>query len=140
MGDFTTSLRLRIDWSEVDSFGHVNNLAILRYAQTARVHYMEQVGLMQFHGEQGIGPVLASTHCQFRKQLYYPGQVTIRTVVDHLKTTSFQMQHTLLNEQDECIAESRDVLVMFDFNRNTKHAIPEVFRERMAVAQTGLEE
>ena len=40
MTDCITCMKLRIDWSEVDSFGHVNNLAILRYAQTARIHYM----------------------------------------------------------------------------------------------------
>ena len=32
MKAYSTQMRLRIDWSEVDSFGHVNNLAILRYA------------------------------------------------------------------------------------------------------------
>ena len=135
MTDCITCMKLRIDWSEVDSFGHVNNLAILRYAQTARIHYMEQIGMMKFHEEQNIGPVLASTHCQFRKQLYYPGQITIRSVVDHIKTTSFQMHPTITNEQGDCIAETRDVLVMFDYKRNVKHAIPELFRKQMGFGQ-----
>jgi acyl-CoA thioester hydrolase len=137
MTAYSTSMRLRIDWSELDSFGHVNNLAILRYAQTARLNYMEETGMMRFHSETGIGPVLASTSCQFKKQLFYPGHVTVNSVVDHIKNTSFHMRHSVLNEAHECIAEMHDVLVMFDYGKNTKHPIPAIFREKMTAAEPG---
>ena len=29
---------IQIDWNDLDAFGHVNNLAILRYVKTSRVH------------------------------------------------------------------------------------------------------
>jgi acyl-CoA thioester hydrolase len=135
MTAYSTSMKLRIDWSELDSFGHVNNLAILRYAQTARLNYMEETGMMRFHAETGIGPVLASTSCQFKKQLFYPGTVTVRSLVDHVKNTSFHMRHVVLNEVNECIAEMHDVLVMFDYRKHQKQAIPDVFREQMAKAE-----
>ena len=122
------SVQLRIDWSELDSFGHINNLAILRYAQTARLDYLERLGMMKVHGETGIGPVLASTTCQFRKQLFYPGQVTVRSRVDRFKTTSFHMRHVVLDDAGDCVAEMDDVLVMFDYARNEKRPIPERFR------------
>lgn len=128
---FATSLQLRIDWSDMDTFGHVNNLAILRYAQSARVHFMEQVGFMASHGEHGLAPVLASTHCQFRKQLFYPGQVTVLSRVDQLNNTSFHLRHRVLDEAGEVVAESLDVLVMFDYRNNVKLRIPQAFRERM---------
>jgi len=137
MIDFSTSITLRIDWSDLDSFGHVNNLAIQRYAQTARLTYMEAIGMMQHHADTGIGPVLASTTCHFRKQLFYPGQVTVRTAVEHLKTTSFHMRHTILDGAGACVAESQDVLVMFDYNKHAKLAIPGIFREKMAVSGAG---
>jgi acyl-CoA thioester hydrolase len=131
MTAYATSMRLRIDWSELDSFGHVNNLAILRYAQTARLNYLEEIGMMQFHAEHGVGPVLASTTCQFRKQLFYPGHVTVHSVVDHIKTTSFHMRHAVMNDAQECAAEMHDVLVMFDYKKNMKQPIPDIFRECM---------
>lgn len=67
MINYAISMQLRIDWNELDSFGHINNLAILRYAQTARLNYLEALGMMRYHEETGLGPVLASTHCQFRR-------------------------------------------------------------------------
>ena len=38
-------LSLRIDWSELDAYGHVNNVMIMKYMQAARVHYWEELGL-----------------------------------------------------------------------------------------------
>jgi acyl-CoA thioester hydrolase len=138
MSEAITSIRLRIDWSEIDSFGHINNLAILRYAQTARLSYLEQLGMMDCHAETGIGPVLASTTCQFRKQLFYPGHVTVRSLVEHVKTTSFHMLHVVLNDQQECVAEMRDVLVMFDYGKKVKHPISDAFREKLGRVPTGV--
>ncbi len=52
MNGFSVKLDLRIDWSEIDLFGHVNNLAILKYVQAARVNYLELIDLMQLQSEK----------------------------------------------------------------------------------------
>ncbi len=51
MDDFKVKFEIRIDWSEIDLFGHINNLAIMKYVQAARVNYLELVGLMQMQAE-----------------------------------------------------------------------------------------
>lgn len=131
----SAGMELRIDWSEIDSYGHINNLAIMRYVQTARVDYLERIGMLPLDAGTGIGPILASTSCQFKRQLYYPGKVTIHSVLDHIRTTSFQMSHQVLNEAGELVAEARDVLVMFDFKKNAKCPVSEAFRERMQAGE-----
>ncbi len=40
-----TNISLRIDWSELDVFGHVNNVAFNKYAQAARLNYVDTIGL-----------------------------------------------------------------------------------------------
>lgn len=128
--DYPISYELRIDWSEIDSFGHVNNLAIMRYIQSTRVYVMEHVGMMQYHTDNGHGPILASTSCQFKKQLYYPGRVVVHARFDHIKTTSFHISYALFDDAGDLAAEAQDVLVMFDFDKNTKCPIPAEFREK----------
>ena len=128
METFSTCMELRIDWSEIDSFGHVNNLMIMKYIQTARVHYLERIGMMPFRTEMGMGPIMASTSCQFRKQLHYPGTVVVHSKAGRLKNTSFQMKHLVLDANSELIAEAHDVIVMFDFVKHAKHPIPEHYR------------
>jgi acyl-CoA thioester hydrolase len=131
MNDFSTKLEIRIDWSEIDVFEHVNNVAISKYIQAARVNYSEAIGLMQLHSETKIGPILASTTCQFRKPLFYPGQVTIYSKVDFIKNTSFEIKHVLYNEKNEISAEAQDVIVFFDFKNNIKLIIPNEIREKI---------
>lgn len=132
MDGYPNRIELRIDWSEMDLFGHVNNLAILKYIQAARVQFLENTGIMRLHAETGIGPVLASTSCQFKKQLRYPGRVTVHSKVEAIKNTSFQMRVVVLDEAREIVAEGLDVIVMFDYRSNRKHAIPEAIRKTIA--------
>ncbi len=121
----------RIDWSELDAFGHVNSLAILKYVQTSRVSLLEAVGLMQSQTETGIGAILASISCQYRKPLFYPGRVTIHSGVDEIKNTSFRVCHELYNERDEIVAEVSDILVLFDFCTQAKLRIPDDLKQKI---------
>ncbi len=125
---FTTKLALRIDWSEMDLFGHVNNVAFMKYIQAARVNYWEKAGIIQMYAETKKGPMLASTGCTFLKPLHYPGNIIIQTTLEFIKTTSFGLHHQILNEKNEICAEAHDVVVFFDFNLNTKMEIPAVIR------------
>ncbi len=131
-------LELRIDWSEIDLFGHVNNLAIFKYVQAARVNYMEIIGLMQMQTEIKMGPILASATCQFRKPLFYPGQVIIYSKVDTIKSTSFHLQHEIKNDDGEIVAEAHDIIVMYDFERKHKLNIPEEIKSRITALNNSL--
>ncbi len=131
MKGFAVKLELRIDWSEIDAFGHVNNLAIMKYVQAARVIYLEAIGLMQSQSEDKVGPILASISCQFRKPLFYPGHVKVYSSVDQIKNTSFRICHEVRNDNDEVAASAHDIIVFYDFCGNTKLAIPDDLRKRI---------
>jgi len=124
-------LELRIDWSEIDVLGHINNLAILKYIQAGRVKYLESVGLLPIKPEKRTGPIIASTTCQFRKPLFYPGKVTVFSKVDLVKNTSFRIRYELLNEDAEIVAEAHDIIVFFDFDKNTKLILPEDIKDKI---------
>ena len=126
-----TKITLRIDWSELDIFGHVNNVAFNKYAQAARLNYVDMIGLMEFHKTQNIGFMVAETNCQFKKELLFPGNIHIQTRIDFVKNTSFALQHTMTNDLGELVAIARDVLVVFDFNEKGKCLIPEEIKEKI---------
>ena len=128
MEGFSASLILRIDWSETDIFGHINNLAILKYAQAARVKLMEDVGLMQLFHEVKKGPTLASIKCQFIKPLFYPGVITVHSRVELIKRTSFELVHHICNEKGETAARVNEIIVYFDFVNKIKLPLPEKIR------------
>lgn len=131
MEQYASRLEIRIDWSEIDAFGHINNLAIMKYAQSARANYLDILGLMKMQAEQKKGPILASISCQFKKPLYYPGNVTVCTKVDNVKNTSFGLIHDILNDKGDLVAQACDIIVFYDFNGETKLEIPQELRERL---------
>lgn len=117
-------LTLRIDWSELDYFGHVNNVSFFKYIQSARVHYWDQIGLTESHRRTNIGPMLASCKCTFRSPLYYPGEVCIHTHARFIGNTSFGFEHRLMDGAGVVAAEAEDVMVMYDFNQGKKVPFP----------------
>ena len=131
MKDYNTEISLRLDWSEMDLFGHINNVAYFKYIQAARVNYWEKIGLTEMHKNMNIGPSLASVNCTFKKPLHYPGEIKIFSKVEWIKNSSFQLNHIIIDSNNETVAEANDIVVMFDYNKNEKINIPEVIRDNI---------
>lgn len=135
MKDFPLKTELRIDWSELDLLGHVNNLAILKYIQTARIKFLDTIGIAPMHANEGFGAIMAHVSGQFRKPLYYPGDVTVYTRVRNIKTTSFSLQNVVMDKDENVIAESEDVIVYYDFSKKEKAVIPDEIKGRLRKKQ-----
>ncbi len=131
MTHYPIKLKLRIDWSEMDLFGHVNNVSFFKYMQAARVNYWEVLGLSDSYERTKIGPILASSQCDFKRPLFYPGNITVQSGVESIGETSFCILHQIVNEKNEIVAEGKDVVVLFDFNTNKKMSIPDSIREQV---------
>jgi acyl-CoA thioester hydrolase len=132
MVDYKVRLPLRIDWSEMDLFGHVNNVAYFKYIQASRVNYWELTGLAASFDKTRIGPILLSTSCKFIQPLFYPGNIVVAASMQFIKNTSFGIHHCIMNEDGEIAAEAHDVIVNFDFNKNQKVPITDAFHETVA--------
>jgi acyl-CoA thioester hydrolase len=126
-----THLALRIDWSELDVFGHVNNVMFMKYVQAARLHYVEEIGLMELYRSAHIGFMVAETNCRFKKPLHFPGRVHLLTRKLSAANTSFVLEHHITDEHQQTVAIATDVLVVYDFTRHEKCLIPEAVRKQM---------
>ncbi|HOT01958.1 MAG TPA: acyl-CoA thioesterase [Acidobacteriota bacterium] len=129
MADHFRTLTLRIDWSEIDLFGHVNNVAIMKYVQAARVDFLEALGLMQQKAETGIGPILASVSCRFMRPLFYPGHVSTSARAAAVGTTSFEIRYELRDDGGKLAARATDIIVLFDFMKQTKVPLSRALKE-----------
>jgi acyl-CoA thioester hydrolase len=78
--------------------------------------------------EQSLGPILASSACNFIRPLHYPGNLTVQSGVDSIGNSSFVILHQILDGTGTLCAEAKDVVVLFDFKGNKKMAVPEEIR------------
>jgi len=129
--NFPVKLQLRLDWSEMDLFGHINNVMFFKFIQASRVNYWEHVGFMSRYFAEKIGPILVSSGCQFNKPLFYPDTITVEARIEFIKTTSIGLHHRILNGKNEVCAEAHDVIVLYNFAKNEKAPISDELREAM---------
>ena len=109
----------RIDWSDLDLLGHVNNIAFSRFFQAARVEYCGHIGLNVYPG-MATGPILAASRVQFTAQLFFPGNVRVFTRIKKTGGTSIVLEHALFDDKSTLCAFAEDVVVRFDFAAKTK--------------------
>ena len=128
----------RIDWSDLDLLGHVNNIAFSRYFQAARVEYCGHVGMEVYQGMK-TGPILAASRVQFTAQLYFPGNVRILTRCKKAGSTSIVMEHALYRDDGTLCAVSEDVVVRFDFAAKTKIPLGDAIREKIVSYEASCE-
>lgn len=124
-------LKIRLDWSEMDMFQHINNVSYFKFTQANRLNILEKVGLTDLFERAKIGPTLAHTECDFKKELNYPGNVIVRSSIKEIKNTSFVIEHLLFNDSEELCAQALDVIVVYDYNNETKKGIPSDVREKL---------
>ncbi len=127
----TTQIHLRIDWSEMDLFGHVNNVAYFKYIQATRVNYCESVGINTFDATIKQSFAVANSTCDFKQPLYYPEAISLSTTIEWIKNSSFKLIHTIYNSKNDLAATASDVIVLFDYATHLKINISESIKAKM---------
>jgi acyl-CoA thioester hydrolase len=132
LAEYPVVVRLPIQWGDQDAFGHVNNTVAIRWFESARVAYLDAGGLDHLMSRGGLGPILASITCHYRKQLNYPDIVHVGASVTQLGRTSLTMKHAVFSERLGAIAaDGESVIVVFDYDTHRPVRIPEEIRATM---------
>jgi acyl-CoA thioester hydrolase len=134
---FVVSIEIPVAWGEQDAFGHLNNVVYFRYFESVRMHYLDRIGLLRSHNEQGLGVILASTTCDFKKPVEWPAKLTVRCGCTAVGNTSFTMAYEILDEQGGIVATGTSVQVMFDYRLQLKALVPDLIRAAIASMQDG---
>lgn len=123
-------------WADHDAFNHVNNVAYLRWCETARVEYFQRIGLYPQIPPQGLGPILASQTCHYRRVLNYPDTVVIGTRITAIGNTSLRMCHAIVSRATgELVAESESVIVTVDYSTGKPLRVPAEIRDAVAALE-----
>ncbi|MCC7454260.1 MAG: hypothetical protein IT222_08855 [Crocinitomix sp.] len=64
-------------------------MVFFKYIQSARVNYCELIGLTSLDEADKLSFMVASSQCQFKKTLHYPGNIVVHTRVDWVKKHQF---------------------------------------------------
>ena len=138
LADFPVVIEQPVAWGDMDSFGHVNNVAYFRYFENARIEYFARLGWWEYLPQFGVGPIVASTHAKFRRPVAYPDTLSAgaRRVV--MGDDRFTLRHVLVSRKTgELVTEGEAVVVSFDYRAGTKVPIPDELRRRIEELEGG---
>ncbi len=113
--------RRQASWSEMDPFGHVNNIAYLVYFEDARNAYLEHCGLPRLSA-QTPGPVLVESRQEYVRPLAHGDRILVTARTVGLGRTSLRMEYAVW--RDGLIARGAITAVLMISATDRKVAIP----------------
>lgn len=121
-------------FSDIDPFHHVNNVAQQMYFDIGKVDYCERIlGEEVMRGE--LRTITASTSTSYMGQVRFEDDIRVTTAVERIGNKSFTFLQRIVcrtpEGRDEVRAESRSVLVAFDFARQCSVPVPDRWRRKM---------
>jgi acyl-CoA thioester hydrolase len=130
LSEYPVVITLPLQWGDQDAFGHVNNTVPIRWFESARVAYLEQSVMSQMMQAGGLGPILASVTCNYRRQLHYPDRVSIGARISKIGRSSLIMEHAVYSEKLNAIAvDGTSTVVVFDYQANRPTRVPDEIRK-----------
>ena len=122
-----------VRFSDVDVYGHVNNVKYFEYFQEARIPMMERLGrslpdVDRFH------VVVAQTDVDYRVPILFRLEpYDVYTRVTHVGTKSFTLESEI-RDGETLLSRARIVLVFFDSSTQESVEPPAAYREAMLAA------
>ena len=97
-----------IHWGEMDAFNHLNNVVYYRYAESARIGYLQALGM--FDGN--MVTVLAQSSCQYLRPVTYPDTLLLGVRCQRLGNTSIVIEYSYYSCAQELIVATADAVIV----------------------------
>ena len=129
----TAIFRQPVVWGEHDQYQHVNNAHYIRWFESARMRWIERMSrtlspeiASNLVRGRGVGIILASTYCRYRRPVTYPDTVVIGQAALPMK---FADRVTVRSQaysvaQSAIVAEADFECVAYDYDRLCKASLP----------------
>ncbi|GAA1958286.1 thioesterase family protein [Kitasatospora viridis] len=120
-------------WSDMDAFGHVNNVVFLRYLEEARIDFMFHRAAEAGAGEFAGGSVVARHEIDYKLPLVHrPEPVTIETWVTRIGgasvTVGYEVKDVAEDGTEKLYVRASTVVVPYDLQAARPRRISPVER------------
>jgi acyl-CoA thioester hydrolase len=120
-----------VRWSDMDTYGHVNNARFLTLYEEARVALM-------FHGarEQGVsslemGVVISRHEVDYLRPIDYQDPVRIELWIEEIRASRFVVSYEMF-DREELASRARSVCVPFDLVNSRPRRLSDAERDFLA--------
>lgn len=116
-----------VRFSDQDGAGHINNVALCAYLETARLTFIRDMGMMA-RREDGVRGISAGMNVSFLAESHWPGQVDLGTGVMKVGTSSITVGSAAFKDE-LCIVAAEMTVVRL--KGKTPHQIDADLRAKL---------
>ncbi len=132
LGQFEIQSQFKVRWGDHDAYNHVNNVIYLKWAETARIDFMEAVGFSFMHiSKSEFYPILAAQEIKYFKPVVYPDNIVIGCKIGETIGDEYFYNecHFFSEKQQRKVAISKHKIMLLDVKTHQKMNLPEQFLE-----------
>lgn len=124
--DYKVVTRLPVQWGDMDAFQHVNNVVYLRWVESSRIDYFDQIGVITSLKDARIGPILGWQECKYIFPMVFPDVAIVGTRTLEILEDRFVLESVIFSERYSrlaCLAKQH--IVPYDFKALKKATMPQ---------------
>lgn len=122
----------RVRFSDVDVYGHVNNVKYFEYYQEARLAYLTSMGRAEEQGRFAV--VVARVNVDYKRPILFRSDpYTIESWVSRVGNSSFDLRAEI-KDGDTVLSRADAVLVTFDLKTQAARKLSGTEREQLEAA------
>lgn len=117
ISDYPLTFKQTVAWGDMDALNHLNNVVYYRYAESARIAYLEAINLFK----ADVQVVLAHSSCQYMLPVVFPDTLSIGVRCKHLGDSSMVTSYVFYSHyQQAIVATGEAVMVRLDAQTQQK--------------------
>ena len=137
---FTHVLPISVRWGDADAYGHINNVQFVRYLESGRVAYCEEVMQLKLAAGLKTGWVLAEINCCYIQQVHYPALLEVHTRISKVGNKSATVLSEIYREdEDKPVLTSTGTMVWFDIKNQHSALIPDKLKTMIVSYEKSVE-
>lgn len=115
-------MQIPIRWGDMDAVGHVNNTVYFRYLEQGRISWFDALPIDPRPVHEGI--VIVNAHCEFIRELRYPGTVLLRHYTGQIGRSSVETIAEISRTDDPDTVYARGGAKVVWVDRREKRSAP----------------
>jgi acyl-CoA thioester hydrolase len=125
-----------VRFSDVDVYGHVNNVKYFEYYQEARIAFVLGLGDGLFDPESSLRQVVARIDVDYKRPILFRAEpYAVETRVTRIGTASYDLSCRIVDEEATVYSTAEVRLVAFDTGTGRSRPLTDVERQRLEAAQ-----
>ncbi len=125
-------ITFRVRYGETDQMGVVYHGNYAQYLEMGRISWLRSFDLSYKEMEEsGVMLPVISLRVNYKKSALFDDVLTLKTYLKKIPSVRIEFEYTLLNQNNEILAEANTVLVFMDVNKKRPIKCPDYILKKL---------